>query len=329
MQRGEDTASRTERVDAVTWNGFSTWLAAALNEADDTFVQAQTTSNMLTPPHQERLRRLLGEAEGLYLVLTNGEEALAQGDPAPRLTANAVPLAHAFEERLEALSDVTAAWDGVLASGIIELLASLSEAQLLWARRLLQELAECRRELERLQRIASGAEMAEAFAQTGINGAISAALLAITIVNPVVGIAVSIGAAGVQLGLDECLGPTQPDVLTYSASGTGLAGAGLERLAQDGSKLKAAGRRLGVVGAVAGTTLDVLETREAIQQYEAARGQIVAVSNRIRNISRDLHRLRPLLQYPDLARAMIDGMRQHAQVLRHQHQVVLREHDQL
>jgi hypothetical protein len=327
----DDTAPLTweERIDRATWTGFTAWFYAANEEAGDVTVRAQLISNWLHSPYQHRLRIYIEGVTDVQNVILLGIDALSDGRDALRLTADPHGLAERLEERIAGLHEVNEAWTAVIASGILELMARFGEAQLRRARALQEEMRELLAELRRLEEIAQGRELAGAFAQLGINAAITAATIALAVLFPPAGLAVAIGAAATQLTVDAMLGPSGPGLDSFSASGASVASAASERLPRQRTTLRAAGRRLGVLGAIAGTTIDALETREAIAEYEAARARIVAVSNRIDRIHRELGTLRPLLEYPSQARARIAGMQARAETLRRRGQLVLEESGQL
>jgi hypothetical protein len=186
-----------------------------------------------------------------------------------------------------------------------------------------------------LERIASGSDLRQAFVQLGINTAITGAVLVISIANPLVGLAIAVGSAAAQCTLDEILGPSGNDAKDAVAVGLGLVGSGTEaaaaipRLAHASKTLTTAGKKLGYVGAAAGTALDVLETREAVAAYEAARTRLRTASTRLDGVARELESLRPILAYPDLAARQIERIHEHATTLRDNAQVVLTGRGQL
>lgn len=278
---------------------------------------------------------LIGDLTGTTNTLDWGLAALREGQPAPTLTADALGFAHHLEHQLEVLQDVTEAWQAVMGSAVMTLIGMIAEAQVERARALQRELADLLRELGDLQRIAEGSDLRQAFAQLGLNTAITVALLAVSFSNPIVGVAVAVGSAAVQCGLDELLGPSGNDAKDAVSVGIGITGSAAEATAaarqvtEASTKLKVAGRRMGYVGAAMGTGLDVLETREAIEAYESARTRIRAVTARLDRVSRDLAPLRPILAFPDLAARMIERIHSHAETLRTNAQVVLHGRGQL
>jgi hypothetical protein len=325
------TEEETEQltVDEQTFDGFETWAEASIADADDACVEGQETANRLSSPYQERLNMLIAGVVDVRNQVANGVDSLRAGGAAPDITADPQGMLLWLDEETFNLMDVTEAWDDVMGSGLLELMASIGEAQVARARRLRDELRACERELRDLERIASGSEMRGAFLQTGGNAAISIALAAITIANPIAGIVVAVGAAAVQLTIDHYLGPSSPGADTFGAATVSTAGSAMQQLGPAGSALRRAGGRLGTAGAIAGTTIDVLETREAIAQYEAAAGRLRAVGSRFDRLSRELQPLLPLLQYPRTANALIAGLRARAETLRENGQVVLSERGQL
>jgi hypothetical protein len=322
------TPTRDDLVDRATWTGFTDWFDEANEEAGDVAAQAQRISDGLGSPYQQRLRMLIDGVTQVQNILLVDIVALMEGRPAPRLTADPHGLAQRLEERIATLDEVNDAWGAVVASGILELMARFGEAQLRRARALQEEMRDLLAELHRLERIAQGDELKGAFAQLGINAALTGATIALTALFPPAGLAIAIGAAATALTVDSMLGPEGPGADSFTASGASVASAAAERLPEQRTALRAAGRLLGRVSIAAGTTIDVLETREAISQYEAARARIIAVSSRIDRAHRELGTLRPLLQYPRQARALLVGMRSRAERLRAHGQLVLEEHGQ-
>lgn len=330
-----DDRTPAQRVDEATFAGFTTWAESATADADSAINDAIAMADGLSSPYANRLNMLIGDLTGITNTLDWGLVALREGRPAPTLTADAVGFAHRMEDRIEVLHDVTEAWQAVMGSAVLTLIGMIAQAQVERARALQRELTDLLRELRDLERIAEGSDLRQAFAQLGVNTAITVAVLAISVANPIAGVAIAVGSAAVQCGLDELLGPSGNDAKDVVAVGLGLGGtateaaAALPRLASSSTQLKLAGRRLGYVGAAMGTGLDVLETQEAIQAYESARSRIRAVSTRLDRVSSQLAPLRPLLEFPDLAARMIQRIHAQAEILRTNAQVVLRGHAQL
>ncbi|HEY8341015.1 MAG TPA: hypothetical protein VIK95_14190 [Egibacteraceae bacterium] len=322
-QQEADTRTPEQRVDAATWNGFSTWWASADADATEAAAEADEVGALLSSPYRERLGMLTGELVGSQNLIANGVTALRAGRDAPWLTADPIARAEELEQQIEAVRAVSDAWRAVLGSGLLELMAAFGEAQLRLAERLRDELAECRRELDDLTRVFNDPKVREAAIQFGVNAAISVAVIAISVANPVVGIAVSVGAAATQLTLDALLGPSEPGPETFTAAGASVAGSAAENLSARGTSLRTAGRRLGVAGAIAASALDANEV------YQAHRARLVRLGQRMDQIARQLERLRPLLLYPRQARALIAGLRAHATRLREEGQLVLSEAGQL
>lgn len=330
-----DQQTPAERVDAVTFPGFTRWAESATADADAAIADGGDVADALASPYSSRLNMLIGDVTGDANTLDWGLVALREGRPAPSLTADSVGFAHRFEDHLETLDDVTRAWRDVTSSAVMTLIGMIAEAQVARARALRQELADLLTELQNLERIAGGSDLRQAFAQLGINTAITGALLAISIANPIVGLTVAIGSAAVQCGLDELLGPSGNDAKDAVAVGIGIGGSAAEaaaaipRLAKASKGLTAAGKKLGYVGAAAGTALDVLETQEAVAAYEAARSRIRTVSTRLERVARELEPLRPILAYPALAARLITRIQAQAATLRDNAQVVLGGRGQL
>jgi hypothetical protein len=330
-----DQQTPEQRIDAVTFLGFSRWAESATADADAAITDSENVAAALASPYGSRLGMLIGEVIGDANTLTWGLVALREDRPAPGLTTDAVGFAHRFEGHLETLNEVTQAWRQVTASAVMTLIGMIAEAQVERARRLRQELADLLTELQHLERIASGSDLRQAFVQLGINTAITGALLVVSIANPLVGLTIAIGSAAVQCTLDELLGPSGNDAKDAVAVGLGLGGSAAEvaaaipRLAQSSKSLRAAGKKLGYVGAAAGTALDVLETREAVTAYDAARTRLRTVSTRLERVARELESLRPILAYPELAARQIERIHEHATILRDNAQVVLTGRGQL
>ena len=319
----------------MTFFGFSRWAESVTADADAAITDSETVAAALASPYASRLGMLIGEVIGDANGLGWGLMALREDRPAPSLTTDAVGFAHRFEGHLETLKEVTQAWRQVTASAVMTLIGMIAEAQVERARRLQRELADLLTELQTLERIASGSDLRQAFVQLGINTAITGAVLVISIANPLVGLAIAVGSAAAQCTLDEILGPSGNDAKDAVAVGLGLVGSATEasaaipRLAHASKTLKAAGKKLGYVGAAAGTALDVLETREAVAAYEAARTRLRTASTRLDRVARELESLRPILAYPDLAARQIERIHEHATTLRDNAQVVLTGRGQL
>ena len=316
-----------ERIDEATFDGFNAWAEAAIADADETCEDAQLTANRLSSPYQHRLNMLIQDVVDVRNRIDNGKFALGQGRAAPGLTNAPEAWLNELEDSIADLREVTDAWDAVMASGLLQLLALVAEAQVALARRLKSELEGLLAEMRELQRIASGAELRQAFAQTGLNVVISGTILVLTALVPPAGVALAVGSAVVQLSLDHCLG-SPPGALSYGAAGSSISGARLS-LPRYTPRLQTFGRRLGAVGMAAGTVSDILETREAIQNYEAAAARLRVVGARIDRIVPQLSRLMPLLEHPDMVERMIEGMRSHAETLRENGQVTLATAGQL
>lgn len=305
------------RVDDATWEGFSRWWASADADATDTLERADEVAGLLDSPYAERFDGLLLELQGTQNRIANGVTALQWGVPAPWLTSDPIGLANRLEESIVAVGDVTGAWGAVLGSGILELMASFGEERLRYARWLRSELRACRRELEDLSAMFDDPAVREALAQFGINAAISAAVIAIGIVNPVVGLGVAIAGAATQLTLDSLLGPDEPGAESFTAAGASTAGSAAEALGSGRAALRFTGRGLGIVGALGGSTLDFVEV------YQANKARLVRVGTRMQELARKLEPLWPLLRYPLLARSLIDGLGEQAARLREEGQLAL------
>ncbi len=321
----DDTRSPEERVDDATFAGFNEWADAAITDADEACVTAEEQSHALSSPYRERMETLIEEVVAIRNAIDEGVASLGAGGEAPGLTADPQGALEQLEDRASTLADVCDAWSAVVASGILELLARVGEARLAQARRVRDELAACQAELQTLQRIAAGDEMMEAFAQAGIGVALTAAGIILTAMFPPAGLAIAVGSAVVGLTLDAALGPTGPDALDFGAGGASTAGAAVEQVAQQGSRLTRAGSALGAAGAVAGTTLDVLESREAIDRYEAAAVRVRVLAQRLNRLAQSYEDLRPILEHPAMLRRILEAMRARAQVLRDEGQIVLED----
>ncbi len=330
-----DERTPTQRVDDATFRGFTVWAESATADADEALTASISVADALGSPYQGRLNMLIGDVTGDANTLDWGLVALREGREAPSLTADARGFVDRFEHRLEALQDVTEAWQAVTSSAVMTLIGMIAEAQVARARALKQELDSLVAQLRDLQRIAEGGDLRGAFVQLGVNTAITGVLLAISFANPLVGIAVAVGSAAVQCGLDELLGPSGNDAVDAVSVGLGIGGSAMEaraaskQLAGATSKLGVAGKRLGLAGAALGTALDVLETREAIAAYEDAQARIGAISTRLERVSRQLTPLRPILEFPATAAKLVQRIQSQAAVLRENAQIVLKGRGQL
>lgn len=307
-------------VDARTRPGFFRRCDNALELANATMVDAID----LGSPYRERMGSLI---DGVSESTNDLNEALdrlvaVEGRDAGR-AAEAEARVHVLEVRTDQLIEVLEAWRQVGRSQIMELLAAVGQARLDRAQALRRELDELHAELLELRAIAGGAEVDQAMTQLGVNAAISTALLAISIANPVVGLAVAVGGALVTLTIDYYLGPTTPGLDSQAAAVTGVVGTGLEGFASPGTRLRTAGGRLGVAGAAVGTLVDAGEVQIAIDQYMEARRRLVHVSRRYDRAAREYNRLRPILAYPGMATRTIAGLREQAAVLRQHGQLRL------
>ncbi len=330
-----DERTPTQRVDDATFRGFTTWAESATADADAALTDAISVADALGSPYQGRLNMLIGDVTGDANTLDWGLVALREGREATSLTADARGFVDRFEHRLEVLQDVTEAWQAVTSSAVMTLIGMIAEAQVARARALKQELDSLAAQLRDLQRIAEGGDLRGAFVQLGVNTAITGVLLAVSFANPLVGVAIAVGSAAVQCGLDELLGPGGNDAKDAVSVGMGIGGSAMEaraasrQLAGASSKLKVAGKRLGLAGAALGTALDVLETKEAIAAYEDAHARLGAISARLERVSRELDPLRPILQFPATAALFVQRIHAQAAVLRDNAQVVLQGRGQL
>lgn len=331
----EGERTPVQLVDGATFAGFTTWAQAATADADSALPGAIGLAEALGSPYQHRLNMLIDEVIGAANTLDWGLSALREGRTAPALTADPLGFVDRFEHHLQVLHDVTDAWQAVTTSAVMTLIGMIAEAQVERAQALQRELDDLVGELRTLQRIADGDDLRGAVAQLGINAVISGVLLAVTFANPIVGVAVAVGSVAVQATLDELLGPSGNDAGDVAAAGVGIAGSAAEAraasrgLAEASSKLRVAARRLGALGAAMGTTLDVLETREAVTAHESARARIRVVTARLNRVARQLEPLRPLLAYPDLAAGRVARIQSHATTLRQNAQIVLQGRGQL
>jgi hypothetical protein len=323
-----ETRSPEQRVEDATWRGFSVWWSSADAHATAAVEAATAQSVQLSPPYSDRLTALGDELLGVQNEIANGVTFLRLGLPAPWLTTHAIARADELERRIAAVDRVTEAWSAVVSSGLLELMARFGEAQLRLAEHLRDELQECRRELETLRTALGDPKFRGAAAQTGINAAISVALLAITVTNPLLGFAIAVAGVAAQLTADQLLGPTTPGADAFTVAGVSTVGAAAERagaaekLGRGSARLRVAGRRLGVAGAVAASGLDVKETLQAYEEYQA---RVRELGQRIGRLSRRLEPLRPLLLYPQQARAMVAALRTQAARLRQGGQIVLQD----
>jgi hypothetical protein len=312
-----DDRSPDQRVEDATWVGFNAWWADADADAFDALGDEASVAVVLRSPYDARLGMLAAGLERQQNLVANGVTALRNGVPAPFFTDDPLGHAHRLEDTIQALRDVCDGWRAIVASGIFELLARVGEAQLRYVQQLRDELRECQRELNELSRIFSDPATQQALAQFGINLAISAALVAITVVNPVVGIGLAVAGAATQLTLDGLLGPSGPGADSFTAAGAATAGSAAENLAGKRTAMRIAGRRLGIAGAVAGSVIDGNEV------YQTHKTRLARVGARMDQIDRQLYHLRHILLYPEQARAIIGALRAHGERLREHGQLVL------
>lgn len=331
VQRQETTSVAVQPVDLLRTQ--LAWLDGVVRAADDACVEAQLVSNVMQSPYQDRLRMLIDEVvdsrnwiDGQRAALAG---SLADPDQAPSHSPHLHAEAIAVWNRAHVLFRVSDAWRAVFASELLQLLASVGEAQLKRAHDLRQELLDCYAELHRLQRIAEGAGMASAFAKLGVNAAITA----ISVAYPPVGVAYAIGTLAYEagkLGVDYYLGSEDgPSAWPLAPAGATVAGAALEGFAGDRQLLATAGKRLGVAGTVAGHLSDVHGTAEAVREYEQAVVGLMDLGQRMERLSRELATLERLLRYPGMARQVIAGLRGHAAALRAEGQVIMQDAGQL
>lgn len=76
---------------------------------------------------------------------------------------------------------------------------------------------------------------------------------------------------------------------------------------------------------MAGTTLDVLESREAIDRYEAAAVRVRVLAQHLDRLVRTYEDLRPILEHLAMLRQILEAMRARAQVLRNEGQIVVED----
>jgi hypothetical protein len=318
----DDPPGPGRTIDEQTYVGFQVAAEASIDDADDDCVDAQKLSNRLGSPYRERLRILIDGVVAARNQVSDGMAALSRGAAAPAITGNPAGILPGLDDQAATLRDVCAAWEAVIDSGVTEFIASIGQAQVARARAIAAELDDCIAQLRDLQRIATGREVVQACTQTGLNAAITVALVALTALTPPVGLAVTIGGAAVQLALDTFLGPSRPGFLSGGGAAATAAGA---KLAKGASKLRTAGSGLGAVGAAS----DLLETHQAIEEYEAAVARIGPLSQRIERLAHELDPLLPLLAFPQTAAAFIAALQSSAETLRENGQVVLTEAGQL
>ena len=326
-------------LDEHTFAGFSSWFEAAVTDADDACVQAYRVSNWLPDPYQERLRDRIDGVVDWRNWLVDNTATLEAGGSVPVLTADPhAPLAY-LEHLTEALDEIRLAWQAVGKSGFFQFVALITDRLVDFAQELQEELAECRAEVEQLTEILDSSEIRQAQAQLSINLgiAVGSALIALSFANPLVGVAVAVGATAASATVDSLLGPSGPDEWTVSSAGVTMTGAAAEvqanvspdMLPSQRAALRQASRRLGAVGTAIGTASDIAEISEAKRRYEYAARRFAEVAERIDRIAGMLERLRPLLEFPEQARQRAELLRAHADVLFEEGQLVLREGGQL
>jgi hypothetical protein len=325
----DDPPGPAKTIDEQTFVGFQVAAEAAIDNADDDCVDAQKLSNRLGSPYRDRLRVLIDGVVAARNQVSDGMAALSRGAAAPAITGNPAGILAGLDDQAATLRDVCGAWEAVIDSGLAEFLASIGQAQVARARAIAAELDECIAQLRDLQRISTGSEISQAFAQTGLNAAITVAILALTALVPPAGMAVAIVGGAAQIGLDYALGPSDPGKLSFGGVVVSSATAAAEQFAAKGSKLQRAGSRLGAVGIALGTASDLLETHQAIEEYEAAVARIGPLSQRVERLARELDPLLPLLAFPRTAAAFIAALQSSAQTLRENGQLVLTEAGQL
>lgn len=334
VQRDGPTSTATEQtpedpVDQATTPGFSEWAEEVAIDAQAAIAEADQLAADLQSPYGQRLEMLIHDLHRRLDVLHEGIDALYEGEDAPQLTADPMGFKERFEEQVIGLEEVVEAWGTITRSELMTLLAAMAELQVERARTLRWTLNDIKYELEQLDKLMKSGKLKQAYVQLGINVAITGALLAITVATPFGMVAATLASLAGGVILDEVLGPGGNDLNDAAAGTASVAGTGMEAATEASQKLSRYGRRLGVVGTVAGLGLDVKEIGEGHTEIARVQERMRELGQRLESVSGDLAMLRPFLDYPERVRRQAFLLRNEAETLRRQGQLVLRSSNQM
>ena len=256
----EEERDPTEGYDATTldplmWEGFTATWRDTVQRAIDARTEAERLEALVPEAHRVRLREprvhllyMDGVLAGSLVNLVDyggGAEQDTATDRRPdpqleTLRARSTDLYTRFEDGTDHLEGLNEGWAGLIQARVFDTLASLSEARLRLAREIRAELNTISSELDEIKRQVGAATVRDvpgqledqrdaAQRQLAVAAILGVVLTTVTIVNPVLGAVLAIGAAGVSIFLDGSA--TGSD----SASAVGGAAGAVENLSRAGT----------------------------------------------------------------------------------------------